>query len=51
MFCEYGKYKILSSVGSGGFGQVYLAVKSGDKKAYILKTLKEEFIGKEYVDS
>ena len=40
MTSNYGEYK-LSPVGSGGFGQVYLALKDNDTKAYILKTLKE----------
>ena len=38
---NYGQYT-LSPVGSGGFGQVYLALKDNDNKAYILKTLRED---------
>ena len=39
MAYNYGNYN-LSPVGSGGFGQVYLALKDNDNKAYILKALK-----------
>jgi hypothetical protein len=41
----YGEYKIKDPAGSGGCGQVFLAVKSNndtDKKAYILKTVSED---------
>ena len=51
MDSQYGKYKVLDSVGSGGFGQVYLALKDGDKNAYILKTLKKECITKDNIKS
>ena len=43
MAYNYGNYN-LSPVGSGGFGQVYLALKDNDNKAYILKALKEDSI-------
>ena len=41
----YGEYKIKDPAGSGGCGQVFLAVKANnntDKKAYILKTVSED---------
>ena len=41
----YGEYKIKDAAGSGGCGQVFLAVKANndtDKKAYILKTVSED---------
>jgi hypothetical protein len=40
----YGQYEIKDPAGSGGCGQVFLAVKANDdkdKKAYILKTVNE----------
>ena len=51
MSCIYGKYKILNEVGSGGYGRVYLAVKDDDKKAYILKTLREDSTSLKYIQS
>ena len=32
---KFGSFKTLSKVGSGGFGQIYLATKEDEKKAYI----------------
>ena len=41
MSFQYGKYKIISEVGNGGFGRIFYAEKENDKTGYILKTLKE----------
>ena len=41
----FGQYKIKGFAGCGGYGRVYVVVKSNndiDKKAYILKTVNEE---------
>ena len=39
---EYGDYTILLQAGSGGLGQVYIATKKTDNKAYILKIIKQK---------
>ena len=39
---EYGEYTILLQAGSGGLGQVYIATKKTDNKAYILKIIKQK---------
>ena len=39
---EYGDYIILLQAGSGGLGQVYIATKKTDNKAYILKIIKQK---------
>ena len=39
---QIGEYKILSRVGSGGFGEIYVVSKEGEKNAYILKVLRED---------
>ena len=49
MSSQFGKFKVDAEVGSGDFGKVYLALKDGDKTAYILKTLKEECINEDNI--
>ena len=51
MDSQFGSYKILSKVGSGGFGQIFLAVKEDEQKAYILKALKENSMSKNNIKS
>ena len=51
MDSQFGSYKILSEVGSGGFGQIYLAVKEDEQKAYILKALKENSMSENNIKS
>ena len=51
MDSQFGSYKILREVGSGGFGQIYLAVKEDEQKAYILKALKENSMSENNIKS
>ena len=51
MDSQFGSYKILSKVGSGGFGQIFLAVKEDEQKAYILKALKKNSMSKNNIKS
>ena len=51
MDSQFGSYKILSEVGSGGFGQIYLAVREDEQKAYILKALKENSMSENNIKS
>ena len=51
MDSQFGSYKILSEVRSGGFGQIFLAVKEDEQKAYILKALKDNSMSKNNIKS
>ncbi len=39
---QYGEYKVLNEIGSGGYGQIYVVAKENDQKAYVLKIIKEK---------
>ena len=39
---QFGEYKVLNEIGSGGYGQIYVVAKENDQKAYVLKIIKEK---------